>query len=144
MEYEADEIGMRLLTGACFDPNAGPRMMKTLEAFTDEYRRMMEEKDGSRGMDGSVSMMRTDDETQRKEVERYLSTHPLNEERIAAMRERTPRLFDSVSSSDCGEYAAGSSKLDGIDHPPPAAQLAPREQSRGVHSDVQVAGAVRP
>ena len=106
MEYEADEIGMRLLTGACFDPNAGPRMMKTLETFSDEYRRMTEEKDGSRGMDGSVSMMRTDDETQRKEVERYLSTHPLNEERIEAMRERTPRLFDSVSSSDCGEYAA--------------------------------------
>ena len=106
MEYEADEIGMRLLTGACFDPNAGPRMMKTLEAFSDEYRRMTEEKDGSRGTDGSVSMMRTDDETQRKEVERYLSTHPLNEERIAAMRERTPRLFDSVSRSDCGEYVA--------------------------------------
>ena len=108
MEYEADEIGMRLLTGACFDPDAGPRMMSTLEAFAVERRRLTERESATRDGSAGKSVMRVngDDEHARKEMERYLSTHPLNEERIAAMRERAPRLFKSASNSDCGAYVA--------------------------------------
>ena len=55
-----------------------------------------------------------DDERARKEMERYLSTHPLNEERIAAMRERVPRLFESASNSDCGAYVAALQSSMGL------------------------------
>lgn len=123
MEYEADEIGMRLLTGACFDPDAGPRMMSTLEAFAVEQRRLAERessstRDGSfNGVQRRSTSFNGDDERARKEMERYLSTHPLNEERIAAMRERImPRLFESASNSDCGEYVAALQSSMGLRH----------------------------
>ena len=120
MEYEADEIGMRLLTGACFDPDAGPRMMSTLEAFASEERRRLTERESATMRDGSASssVMRVNgDDERRKEMERYLSTHPLNEERIAAMRERImPRLFESASNSDCGEYVAALQSSMGLRH----------------------------
>ena len=122
MEYEADEIGMRLLAGACFDPDAGPRMMSTLEAFASEERRRLTERESATMRDGSASsssVMRVngDDDERRKEMERYLSTHPLNEERIAAMRERImPRLFESASNSDCGEYVAALQSSMGLRH----------------------------
>lgn len=119
MEYEADEIGMRLLAGACFDPDAGPRMMSTLEAFASEERRRLTDptesvttRDGS--AEKSVMRVNGDDEKARKEMERYLSTHPLNEERIAAMRERIPRLFESASNSDCGAYVAALQSSMGL------------------------------
>ena len=122
MEYEADEIGMRLLAGACFDPDAGPRMMSTLEAFAVEQRRLAE-RESSSTRDGSFRVQRRstsfngDDEKARKEMERYLSTHPLNEERIAAMRERImPRLFESASNSDCGAYVAALQSSMGLRH----------------------------
>ena len=123
MEYEADEIGMRLLTGACFDPDAGPRMMSTLEAFAVEQRRLAERessstRDGSfNGVQRRSTSFNGDDERARKEMERYLSTHPLNEERIAAMRERImPRLFESASNSDCGAYVAALQSSMGLRH----------------------------
>lgn len=125
MEYEADEIGMRLLAGACFDPDAGPRMMSTLEAFAVEQRRRLAERESSSTRDGSETAgngrrrmrLNGDDERARKEMERYLSTHPLNEERIAAMRERImPRLFESASNSDCGEYVAALQSSMGLRH----------------------------
>ena len=123
MEYEADEIGMRLLTGACFDPDAGPRMMSTLEAFAVEQQRLAERessstRDGSfNGVQRRSTSFNGDDERARKEMERYLSTHPLNEERIAAMRERImPRLFESASNSDCGEYVAALQSSMGLRH----------------------------
>ena len=119
MEYEADEIGMSLLAGACFDPDAGPRMMSTLEAFASEERRRLTERESATMRDGSASsssVMRVngDDDERRKEMERYLSTHPLNEERIAAMRERVPRLFESASNSDCGAYVAALQSSMGL------------------------------
>lgn len=118
MEYEADEIGMSLLAGACFDPDAGPRMMSTLEAFASEERRRLTERESATMRDGSASssVMRVngDDDERRKEMERYLSTHPLNEERIAAMRERMPRLFESASNSDCGAYVAALQSSMGL------------------------------
>ena len=123
MEYEADEIGMRLLAGACFDPDAGPRMMSTLEAFAVEQRRLAERessstRDGSfNGVQRRSTSFNGDDERARKEMERYLSTHPLNEERIAAMRERImPRLFESASNSDCGAYVAALQSSMGLRH----------------------------
>lgn len=118
MEYEADEIGMSLLTGACFDPDAGPRMMSTLEAFASEERRRTTDPTESTTRDGSAekSVMRVngDEELARKEMERYLSTHPLNEERIAAMRSLAPRLFESASNSDCGAYVAALQSSMGL------------------------------
>ena len=123
MEYEADEIGMSLLAGACFDPDAGPRMMSTLEAFAVEQRRLAERessstRDGSfNGVQRRSTSFNGDDERARKEMERYLSTHPLNEERIAAMRERImPRLFESASNSDCGAYVAALQSSMGLRH----------------------------
>ncbi len=118
MEYEADEIGVSLLTGACFDPDAGPRMMSTLEAFASEERRRLTERESATTRGGSASSSSVigvnGEDERRKEMERYLSTHPLNEERIAAMRERAPRLFESASNSDCGAYVAALQSSMGL------------------------------
>ena len=91
---------MQLLTGACFGPDAGPRMMSTLEAFAVEPTAG----GASRARRGRIVQQRRrrstsfngDDERARKEMERYLA-HPLGEEQMAAMRERImPRLANGV------------------------------------------------
>lgn len=98
-------------------------MMSTLEAFAVEQRRLAERessstRDGSfNGVQRRSTSFNGDDERARKEMERYLSTHPLNEERIAAMRERImPRLFELASNSDCGEYVAALQSSMGLRH----------------------------
>ncbi|TBU26436.1 peptidase family M48-domain-containing protein [Dichomitus squalens] len=79
MEYEADKIGIRLSSRACFDPNAVPEMFSRLGK--------LEQAMGSRHID-------------------FLTTHPASEKRSAILREMLPEAYAvQAASPTCGATA---------------------------------------
>ena len=40
MEHEADDLGMRIMSRACFDPGAGPRVMRMFQHYEDRAKQL--------------------------------------------------------------------------------------------------------
>lgn len=118
MEYEADAIGQRIMSRACFDPAAGPRVMLMFERYAERMREMAlqrtlaaEAAAGSEGGGGSGTWKRREAhriEQEEKELEdtvtRYLSTHPLNNDRVVAMRATMATNLATLEETKCWEY----------------------------------------
>lgn len=85
LEREADYVGVRLMTDACYDPAASPRVFQSLAR--------MQEKSGM----------------QESRVTNMLSTHPMFKDRIKALNEEVPqqreRYRDQCGANDWGSWA---------------------------------------
>ena len=94
MEHEADDIGMRIMSRACFDPGAGPRLMHMLETHETHMKQL--------ALDATAAgkEAHTLDDT----VFRGLRTHPLNEERVRAMEQGMSAAVVTLENTNCGEY----------------------------------------
>ena len=105
MEREADDIGMRIMSRACFDPGAGPRVMRMFQHYEDRAKQLAEEAAAAAAAASSSSSSSLSNATKATKwreqdalriaedtkelndtVMAYLSTHPLNNERVEAMR----------------------------------------------------------
>ncbi|KAI0052798.1 hypothetical protein FA95DRAFT_1553068 [Auriscalpium vulgare] len=75
-ELEADTIGLKLASRACFNPNSAPEMFQRLGAM-----------EGSGGFE-------------------FIRTHPSSDKRVKALQRQLPEAYDvQAASSDCGGMA---------------------------------------
>ncbi|KAI0566141.1 metallopeptidase Oma1 [Gracilaria domingensis] len=72
LEREADEVGMIIMTEACYDPRKGPSIFDKLAHATGEHQ------------GGWAS----------KQMKSILSTHPMSERRAADLREKSEQMAD--------------------------------------------------
>ena len=79
-ELEADAVGLRVMSRACFDPSAAPRSMARLDALVA----------GARGGGGAAASAGD-----------YLSTHPPSAARVAALRDAQPLAQQVYEEAGC-------------------------------------------
>jgi predicted Zn-dependent protease len=95
-EYEADRVGMEVLSAAGFDPNA---MSSFFEKLSKRY--------------GASTQY----------VPELLQTHPVSTERVAEARSRA-RQLPATANTDSGGYGLARARLQALNAPTPEAAMA--------------------
>lgn len=88
METEADLIGLKLMSQACFDPNAAVRV----------WERMKMADGGAQSSSSSLS--------------EFTSTHPSHESRIKQIKENLPDALRIRKEAHCEEARSFFGKVD--------------------------------